>query len=73
MDSLRTFKFNKMVDYLLIGLLTAIWVALIRHLNREIKINNEFFRFSLTALGYFTMLVVTIMYATVVFSIIREW
>lgn len=73
MDSLRTFKFNKMVDYLLIGLLTAIWVALIRHLNREIKINNEFFKFSLTALGYFTMLVVTIMYVTVVFSIVREW
>jgi hypothetical protein len=73
MDSLRTFKFNKMVDYLVIVLLTVIWVALIRHLNREIEINNEFFRFSLTALGYFTMLIVTIMYTTVVYSIIREW
>ena len=73
MDSLRTFKFNKMVDYLLIFILTGIWVALIRHLNREIKINNEFFKLGLTALGYFTMLIVTIMYTTVVYSIIREW
>ena len=62
-----------MVDFLLVFMLTIIWVGLIRYLNKEIEINNEFFKISLTALGYFTMLIVTIMYATVVFSIVREW
>ena len=62
-----------MVDYLLVFILTIIWAGLIRYLNKEIQINNEFFKFGLTALGYFTMLIVTIMYTTIVFSIVREW